>query len=201
MPTTRAAAKKNVESQGGKNRRLQALFVAAFVLPQLAVWASSTDYGAYVELFELLRPVTELRMRLHYADTLCRGSNNSVRKWRVAGNWQRWLQSERFLLVRAALAFERICYTVCCHRLAASPECKVRFGVLLQGVWLFPEHFKHLVANTPLCRVSGGEPVDAVVFLFYVSKAIPPLSSPLRLPTRAGILERALYRSSSSGRS
>ena len=82
-PTTRAAAKKNVESQGGKNRRLQALFVAAFVLPQLAVWASSTDYSAYVELFELLRPVTELRMRLHYADNLRRGSNNSVLKERV----------------------------------------------------------------------------------------------------------------------
>ena len=62
----------------------------------------------------------------------------------------------------------------------------------MQGVWLFPEHFKHLVANTPLCRVSGGEPVDAVVFLFYVSKVIPPLPSPLRLPTRVGILERTL---------
>jgi hypothetical protein len=73
MPTTRATAKTaaaaktgrvDVITQGGKDRRLQAVFVAAFILPQLAVLASSTDHSAYIELFELFRPAAELRMRL-----------------------------------------------------------------------------------------------------------------------------------------
>ncbi len=62
-------------------------------------------------------------------------------------NWQIWVQEPLFLLIILCLAFERMCYTI---------------------VWLFPSHFCHWAENGPLRNL--GEPLDVIVFLFYVSK-------------------------------
>ena len=50
------------------NRGLQALFLAFFVLPQLALYAYQKDHSAYTELGSLLAPAAALK------------------------SWQRWLQ-------------------------------------------------------------------------------------------------------------
>ena len=71
-----------------KNRPLQALFAAIFIVPQLAVYAVQDDHSAYEELASLFRPALEL------------------------SSWQRWLQDETFLLVLFALSLERIVYTI-----------------------------------------------------------------------------------------
>ena len=70
------------------NRGLQALFVAFFVLPQLALYAYQKDHSAYTEFGSLLAPAAALK------------------------SWQRWLQDEKFVLAMVLLAFERMVYTI-----------------------------------------------------------------------------------------
>ena len=110
------------------NRGLQALFVAFFVLPQLALYAYQKDHSAYTEFGSLLAPAAALK------------------------SWQRWLQDEKFVLAMVLLAFERMVYTI---------------------VWLFPAHFVHFAKTClrpVLIHVGKDQPLDCIVFLFYVSK-------------------------------
>ena len=67
---------------------------------------------------------------------------------RVA-NWQCWLQSEAFIVVLLCLSVERVCYTV---------------------VWLFPAHFAHFASRSPLRLIGSGQPLEAIITLFWVSK-------------------------------
>ena len=47
-----------------KNRPLQALFAAIFIVPQLAVYAVQDDHSAYEELASLFRPVSYTHLTL-----------------------------------------------------------------------------------------------------------------------------------------
>lgn len=69
----------------------------------------------------------------------------------TAANLQSWFTSRDFLLVVAALAFERICYTF---------------------VWFFPSLFQR-VSETPSAKVIAKNPVDLIVrAFFYPSKVL-----------------------------
>eukprot|EP00316_Scyphosphaera_apsteinii_P004658 CAMPEP_0119310546 /NCGR_PEP_ID=MMETSP1333-20130426/19628_1 /TAXON_ID=418940 /ORGANISM="Scyphosphaera apsteinii, Strain RCC1455" /LENGTH=513 /DNA_ID=CAMNT_0007314745 /DNA_START=21 /DNA_END=1562 /DNA_ORIENTATION=- len=107
------------------NRPRQALLFAFVVVPQLIIFNMQKDYSAYQELAALFRPAFELQ------------------------GWQRWLQTEKFLLVLACLSIERIVYTI---------------------VWLFPQHFVHFAQHSLLRHVGKGRPLDTILFLFWVSK-------------------------------
>jgi hypothetical protein len=128
-----APATESVEAftRATMNRPLQALFLAIFIVPQVLTYLHyDGDMTAYSELRSMFAPTVQLSC------------------------WQRWLQTEKFLVVLVCLSIERIVYTV---------------------VWLFPAHFVHFAQHSPLRRVvflfmGKAEPLDMIVFLFWISK-------------------------------
>lgn len=88
MPGTVADLAEEAFTRAPMNRPLQALFVALFAVPQLAIYALQPDSSAYLELAGLLKPAVLL------------------------SSWQRWLQDPKFILVLVLLSFERFVYTM-----------------------------------------------------------------------------------------